>query len=62
MSRSSRGYIRVKSLQELVVFYGGINGGPKCFALERVAVGQGSLERFHGLSQRDLSDWGVSRL
>ena len=31
-------------------------------ALERVAVGQGGLEPFQGLGQRDLSDWGTSRL
>jgi hypothetical protein len=31
-------------------------------ALERVAVGQGGLEAFKGLGQRDLSEWGTSRL
>ena len=31
-------------------------------ALERVAVGQRGLEPFQGLGQRDLSDWGASRL
>jgi hypothetical protein len=31
-------------------------------ALERVAVGQGSLKPFQGLGQRDLSEWGITRL
>jgi hypothetical protein len=31
-------------------------------ALKRVPVGQGGLEPFQGLAQRDLSDWGVSSL
>ena len=30
-------------------------------ALERVAVGQGGLEPFQGLGQRDLSDWDISK-
>jgi hypothetical protein len=31
-------------------------------ALERVAVGQGGLEAFQGLGQRDVPEWGTSRL
>jgi hypothetical protein len=31
-------------------------------ALERVALGQRRFEAFQGVGQRDLSDWGTSRL
>jgi hypothetical protein len=38
------------------------HAAPAELALERVAVGQSGREPFQGLGQRDLSDWGVSRL
>ena len=31
-------------------------------ALKRVALGQCRFEAFQGVGQRDLSDWGTSRL
>ena len=31
-------------------------------ALKRVAIGQRRLEPFRGLAQRELPDWGISRL
>lgn len=35
---------------------------PAELALKPVAVGQGSLQLFKGLGQRDLSDWYIPSL
>jgi hypothetical protein len=42
-----------------------VDGGhpaPAELALERVTIGQGGLEAFDGLGQRDMWDWDLSRL